>query len=358
MKPQLTHREKKVLWATIEHYIQTAEPVGSKALVDGYDFDISPATIRNVMNMLDRSGLLFQPHTSSGRVPSDSGYRVYVDKLIDPASELSYSTDCFLASKSDRLGKSSLDGVMRDVAQILATLSGCIAVITAPNMQTMRIRHLQLVIVDEHKIMAIAVSDTYHTASVTMDLPIDSFSETKTEILEGELNILNNFLNEHLRDKNWSELNSAINWADLDLQFQQYAVLLEQSLQQLMKLCDRTALGQMFISGLTELLRQPEFSNLRQVQNIVQLLEADRASLMALIIDQPTPSANSVSIRIGSEISIKPIQNCTFISSTYLCDDKPVGTVGVLGPTRLGYTRAIASVQAAAIHLTDAICKW
>jgi heat-inducible transcriptional repressor len=94
------------------------------------------------------------------------------------------------------------------------------------------------------------------------------------------------------------------------------------------------------------------------VQNIVQLLEADRASLMALIVDQPTPSANSVSIRIGSEISIEPIQNCTFISSTYLCDDKPVGTVGVLGPTRLGYTRAIASVQAAALHLTDAISKW
>ena len=354
MKQHLTDREQKVLWATIEQYILTAEPVGSKALVSGYDFDISPATIRNVMNMLDRSGLLFQPHTSSGRVPSDSGYRVYVDELIDPASELTYSKHQFLASKSDRLGKSSLDGVMRDVAQILATLSGCIAVITAPNMQTMRIRHLQLVMVDDCKVMAIAVSDTYHTASVTMDLP----SETKPEILEGELNILNNFLNEHLRDKNWSELNSALQWDDLDRQFQQYAVLLQQSLQQLMRLCDRTALGQMFISGLTELLRQPEFSNLRQVQNIVQLLEADRASLMALIIDQPTPSANSVSIRIGSEISIEPIQNCTFISSTYLCDDKPVGTVGVLGPTRLGYTRAIASVQAAALHLTDAISKW
>lgn len=354
MNPQLTDREQKVLWATIDHYIHTAEPVGSKALVAEYDFDISPATIRNVMNMLDRSGLLFQPHTSAGRIPSDSGYRVYVDELIDPASELTYSTNQFMASKGDRFGKSSLDGILRDVAQILATLSGCIAVITAPNMQTMRIRHLQLVMVADRKIMAIAVSDTYHTASVTMDLP----SETKPELLEGELNILNNFLNEHLRDKNWSELNSALHWDDLDRQFCQYAVLLQQSLQQLMRLCDRTALGQMFISGLTELLRQPEFSNLQQVQNIVQLLEADRASLMALIVDQPSHGANSVSIKIGSEISIEPIQNCTFISSTYLCDDKPVGTVGVLGPTRLGYTRAIASVQAAASHLSEAISKW
>ena len=353
MKSQLTQREQKVLWATINQYILTAEPVGSKALVSGYDFDISPATIRNVMNMLDRSGFLYQPHTSAGRVPSDSGYRIYVDELIDPASELSYSIDCFLASKSDRLGKSSLDGVLRDVAQVLATLSGCIAVITAPNLQTMRIRHLQLVIVDASKLMAIAVSDTYHTASVTIDLP----SETKPEVLESELSILNNFLNENLRDKNWSELGSVLEWGSLDRQFQQYAVLLQQSLSQLMKLCDRTALGQMFISGLTELLRQPEFSNLQQVQNIVQLLEADRESLMALIVGQPSPSANSVSIQIGSEIAIARIQNCTFISSIYLCDDKPVGTVGVLGPTRLGYTRAIASVQAAALHLTDVISK-
>ena len=353
MKSQLTQREQKVLWATINQYILTAEPVGSKALVSGYDFDISPATIRNVMNMLDRSGFLYQPHTSAGRVPSDSGYRIYVDELIDPASELSYSIDRFLASKSDRLGKSSLDGVLRDVAQVLATLSGCIAVITAPNLQTMRIRHLQLVIVDASKLMAIAVSDTYHTASVTIDLP----SETKPEALESELNILNNFLNENLRDKNWSELGSVLEWGSLDRQFQQYAVLLQQSLSQLMKLCDRTALGQMFISGLTELLRQPEFSNLQQVQNIVQLLEADRESLMALIVGQPSPSANSVSIQIGSEIAIARIQNCTFISSIYLCDDKPVGTVGVLGPTRLGYTRAIASVQAAALHLTDVISK-
>lgn len=354
MKTHLTHREQKVLWATIDHYIHTAEPVGSKALVSEYDFDISPATIRNVMNMLDRSGLLFQPHTSAGRVPSDSGYRVYVDELIDPASELTYSTHQFRASKKEHLGKSSLDGILRDVAQILATLSGCIAVITAPNMQSMRIRHLQLVKVDYRKIMAIAVSDTYHTASVTMDLP----SETKPEILESELNILNNFLNDHLRDKNWSELNNALKWDDLDHEFQQYAVLLQQSLQQLMRLCDRTALGQMFISGLTELLRQPEFSNLQQVQSIVNLLEADRASLMALIVEQSHPNSNSVSIQIGSEISIEPIQNCAFISSNYLCDNKPVGTVGVLGPTRLGYTRAIASVQAAASHLSDAISKW
>lgn len=351
MKPQLTHREQKVLWATIDHYIQTAEPVGSKVLVSEYDFGISPATIRQVLHTLDRSGLLYQPHTSAGRVPSDSGYRVYVDELIDPASEAHRYAHCFLLG--DRLNPSNLDRIFRDVAQLLATLSGCIAVITAPNMQMMRIKHLQLVMLDCQTIMAIAVSDTYYTASLSIDLP----HEIKPEILEGELNILNNFLNTHLRDRNWTALGSPLQWDDLDRQFQQYALLLQKSLNQLMGLCDRTALGQMFISGLTELLRQPEFSNLQQVQNIVQLLEADRASLMSLIADQSHNPDHAVSISIGSEISIEPMQNCTFISSRYHCDRQPIGTVAVLGPTRLGYTKAIASVQAAATHLTEAMSK-
>jgi heat-inducible transcriptional repressor len=146
-----------------------------------------------------------------------------------------------------------------------------------------------------------------------------------------------------------------LQWDDLDRQFQQYALLLQKSLTQLMGLCDRTTFGQMFISGLTELLRQPEFSNLQQVQNIVQLLEADRASLMSLIADQAHSPDRAVSISIGSEISIEPMQNCTFISSRYRCDNEPIGTVAVLGPTRLGYTKAIASVQAAALHLTEAM---
>jgi heat-inducible transcriptional repressor len=354
MKSQLTHREQKVLWATIDHYIQTAEPVGSRALVSGYDFDISPATIRNVLNTLDRSGFLYQPHTSAGRIPSDSGYRVYVNELIDPSQELTYSTMQFMNSASDRLGKPSLDNIFLDVAQILATLSGCIAVITAPNMQAMRIKHLQLVMVDRSKIMAIAVSDTYHTASVTIDLP----KETNPELLEGELNILNNFLNAHLREQSWSALGNTLQWDDLDRQFQQYAKLLQKSLQQLMHLCDRTSLGQMFISGLTELLRQPEFSDLQKVQNIVQLLEADRASIMALISDQSQNDHNTVNISIGSEIAIEPMQNCAFISTAYMCDNKPIGTVAVLGPTRLGYAKAIASVQAAASHLTETMSRW
>ncbi len=353
MKSKLSHREQKVLWATINHYIATAEPVGSKVLVEEYNFDISAATIRNVMNMLDRSGLLYQPHTSAGRVPSDSGYRVYVDELIHPTLELTNSTTKLLSQKLDLSSNLSLEALLRSVTQVLAAFTGCIALITAPNLQPTRIRHIQLVRVETHKIMVVAVSDSYHTASVLMELP----PETEADVLELELQIINNFLNTHLRDRNLTDL-SNLNWDELDRDFKQYATLLEQSFQQLNRACNPPALGQIFISGLTELLRQPEFNQLSQVQAIVQLLEEDQALLFPLIFEVPdAQNPNRVKIRIGSELSLEPIQHCTLISSIYDCDDVPVGSVGLLGPTRLSYERAIASVQAVAAHLSETLSQ-
>jgi len=362
MKTNLSAREQKVLWATINHYIATAEPVGSKALAEEYKFDISAATIRSVMGVLDKSGLLYQPHTSAGRIPSNSGYRVYVDELINPAKELNYSSAQRLNQKlaDQKLVNQNLEALLRNVAQILATFSGCIALITAPNMQTTRIKHLQLVKVEPPTLMLLAVMDSYHTASVVIKLPNHS------ESIDAELEILNNFLNTHLRDRHLISNSgstsgdlTSLKWDELDQEFQHYAQLLRHSLQELHRLCNPPPLGQIFISGLTELLRQPEFTQLHQVQAIIQLLEEDQASLFPLIFE-PTDfqtHQNRVTVRIGTEIALEPIQRCALISSTYSCDQVTVGSVGVLGPTRIDYERAIASVQAIATHLSGTISQ-
>jgi heat-inducible transcriptional repressor len=350
MKTNLNAREQRVLWATINHYIATAEPVGSKVLAEEYKFDISAATIRSVMGVLDKSGLLYQPHTSAGRIPSDSGYRVYVDELINPVKELNYSSAQHLSQKLESLPNQNLEVLLRNVAQILATFSGCIALITAPNMQNARIKHLQLVKVESPTLMLIAVMDSYHTASVVMKLPSHSQS------IDTELEILNNFLNTHLRDRSFEDLTS-LKWDALDQDFRQYAQLLRHSLQELNRICNPPQIGQIFISGLTELLRQPEFTQLHQVQAIIQLLEEDQASLFPLIFEPSDSPQNRVTIRIGSEMSLEPIQRCALISSTYTCDQVTVGSVGVLGPTRIDYERAIASVQAIATHLSETISQ-
>ena len=355
MKPNLSKnlnsRQQKVLGATVDRYIATAEPVGSKILMEEYDFDISAATIRNIMSTLDRGGLLYQPHTSAGRIPSDSGYRVYVNELINPTLEFATSTTQFLTKKLELCKSQSLETLLQSIAQILAAFSGCIALISAPNLPTAKIRHIQLIRVDERKVMMVAVSDSYHTASVLTNIP----PEVETESLEAALVMLNNFLNAHLLDRRLSDLSVNLHWEDLDREFQKYAAFIEESLQQLDRACNPTALGQLFISGLTELLRQPEFTQLKQVQAIVQLLEEDQALLFPLMSSYPATTANGVTIKIGTEISLELIQHCTLISSTYSCDDLPVGSIGVLGPTRLAYERAIASVQTVASYLSEVV---
>jgi len=371
----LNPRQQEVLWATVNHYIATAEPVGSKVIAEGYKFNISPATVRNIMGVLEKSGLLYQPHTSAGRVPSDSGYRVYVDHLIDvdinpyqPHQSNQYLGHNLgqrkLEQKFEAIAHNthqSLESLLRSTAQVLATFSGCIALITVPNLQSARIRHLQLLMVDAETLMLIVVTDAYHTASVAVKLDMQTNSQLNSCTNSSELHILNNFLNAHLKDQQISNL-TKLHWQELDREFQHYAQVLTNSLQELAAICNPPQLGQIFMSGLTELLRQPEFTQLSQVQAIIQLLEVDQALLLPLFernsghsLNQNPLNQNSLTIKIGSEIALEPIQNCTLISSTYSYDDVPVGSVGVLGPTRLDYERAIASVQVIAHHLSETI---
>jgi len=357
----LNPRQKQVLWATVNHYIATAEPVGSRVIAEGYKFNISPATIRNIMGVLEKSGLLYQPHTSAGRVPSDSGYRVYVDHLIDldkdanSARNLGQTFSQKLELKFDAIAHQKLEHLLRSTAQILATFSGCIALITSPNLQTAKIRHVQLLKVDTQTLMLIVVTDAYHTTSVTVKLTAEMQANNPSDFLDSEIQILNNFLNAHLRNQLITDL-TKLRWQELDQEFQHFAQILTNSLQELSAICNPPQIDQIFISGLTELLRQPEFSQLKQVQAIIELLEVDQAALFPLIFGNTSQnSVNSLTIKIGNEISLEPIQNCTLISSTYSYDDVPVGSVGVLGPTRLDYERAIASVQIIANQLTEAI---
>ena len=222
MKIDLTVRQQQILKATVLSYIETAEPVGSKSLSQAYDLGLSTATIRNVMAVLDRTGLLYQPHTSAGRVPSDSGYRVYVDELIE---EPKFLQEQLLLALTEKLGEQlqeNLDRLLQQATQILATLSGCIALITAPPTDSTTIRHLQLVPVASDRVMAILVTDSYQTHSLLINLgkenpdlgtvgsdnvvasPVVEKSSSGTESaeeLERELQLLNNFLNLQLKGK-------------------------------------------------------------------------------------------------------------------------------------------------------------
>lgn len=371
----LSDRQQQILRATVRHYIATAEPVGSKALVEEYNLKVSSATIRNAMGDLEKAGFLYQPHTSAGRIPSDSGYRIYVDQLITPSEELATQVEQLL---TDQLNWQnwSFEAALHGAAQILATLSGYIAMITMPQTTIACLRHLQLVQVATAKIMLVVVTDAYETQSVLMDLPT-SFNDSESEIIDKELEILSNFLNSKLKGKSLPDL-VILDWSELDKDFQQYADFLRHLLTSLTKRTQAPTTTRILMSGLAEVLRLPEFCQSQQIPTLVQLLEEDQDLLWPLIfgvhessnlldssIVDPSYLAKDpnrkrgkrgeTKVRIGAENPLEPIRTCTLISAVYRRGKIPVGSVGVLGPTRMVYENAIAVVEAAADYLSDTL---
>lgn len=353
----LTNRQQHILWATIRHYIATAEPVGSKVLAQEYDMIFSPATIRACMGVLEKSGLLYQPHTSAGRVPSDSGYRIYVDQLMKPSPSMGRKIENLLTDglKSE---ESNLEVLLRDAAQILSTVSGYIALITMPQSRTMRLRHLQLVPIQPGKVMLIVVMDGYHTQSVLMELPQSKEAELDRTIVERELPILSNFLNSKLRGISVGEI-STLDWSELDREFVQYADFLKNLISELTRPMRTPVATPILIRGISEVLRQPEFSELQQVQMLLHLLEEEQDRLWPTIFES-TESPNSkhrAKVKIGTENTLEPMRTCTLVCATYNQDRIPVGSVGILGPTRMLYENAIALVEATADYLTGALSQ-
>ncbi len=365
---QLNARQQNILRATVRHYVSTAEPVGSKSLVSGYNLQVSSATIRSVMSALENSGLLYQPHTSAGRIPSDSGYRAYVNELMTPSEPLTRQMEHTISQRfSQRLDWNGqvMEALLQESAQVLASLSGYIALVTMPHRNEATIKHLQLVRVSDDQLLLVVI-DTCDNHSILM--PPSKLSGGATEgdrpmASDRELQILSNFLTEQLKGRSLRDVR--LDWSDLDQAFGRYAHDLEQAIVDLARRSRTNPATQILISGLAEVLDQPEFSQRSQIRSIVELLEDGRDQLWPLISAASTRSDDlpgedilgnrRLRIWIGAENPVEPMQSCAFVTTMYGNPPGPVGSLGVLGPTRMLYENAVASVEAAANYLTDAV---
>ena len=345
----LSARHQNILKAVIEHYIVTAEPVASKTLAQQYDFNVSSATIRNVMGRLEEAGLLYQPHVSAGRVPSDSGYRTYVDRLIVPNERIDKAIQKIVRQEL-QVAEANFTALLQRAARILSTLSGYIALITFPQNVNSTLRHLKLVRVATNQVMLIVVADSYQTQSILMESPLQE--EVDESTIDRELQLLSNFLDRELKGCSSAEI-ADLDWGQIDREFSRYADFLATLLDRL-KLSVRASNSKpMVIHGVAELLRQPEFSQLQQVQTLLSLLEEQEQLSPAIFALPKIEDLNRVTIKIGEENQLEPMQTCTLISANYYQDDLPVGSVGVLGPKRMLYENAIALVKNTADYLSN-----
>jgi heat-inducible transcriptional repressor len=352
---KLNSRQQHVLWATVRQYVATAEPVGSRKLAQEYNFRVSPATVRNAMGSLEKSGFLYQPHTSAGRIPSDSGYRLYVDHLMQPSMNLSEQVSALFTEELD-WQRWSLEALLKGATQILSTLSGYLALITVPQANVASIRHLQLVQLESNQILMVVLLESLGTQSLVIQLPGPSSQEE--EDIGRILEILSNFLTSHLRGQQLGDV-ANLDWSDLDDEFRCYTDGLQRAVLELACRLRAPTPTQLMISGLAEVLRQPEFSATHQIQSILQILEEEHSQLWPLFFESPTPGLGDQKVRIwiGSENPLIPMQACALVSSTYSKDSVPLGSVGILGPTRMMYENAVAVVEAAAQYLSSALTQ-
>lgn len=351
----LNERYKKILQATVKHYIATAEPVGSKTLIEEYNISVSSATVRNVMGKLEKAGFLYQPYTSAGRIPSDSGYRIYVDQLITNDYQSKFSLAQIFQQNLNFL-KGHSEFILQKITQILADLSGCIALITFPQMTNNILYHLQLLRIGENKIMLVMVIDNYQTESVILDqqdLWKNKHSDFE-EMLDQELQILSNFLNHKLKGKSLNEI-SDLDWSELDQEFKHYAEFISDLLTKIKSTYRLNSSTPIMIQGISKMVKQPEFSQIEQVQILLHLLEKEQEKLLPLVFNlrDYEDSLSKVKITIGSENPLESMQLCSLISANYYQGNSIAGSVGIIGPTRMPYEETIALVESTADYLSE-----
>lgn len=344
----LNSRQRQILWATIRRYVATAEPVGSKTLVEEYDFNVSSATVRNAMVSLERAGLLYQPHTSAGRIPSDSGYRLYVDHLMKP-EPMAAQQACHLLDQQWQQAVGNLEALLNRAVQVLSRLSGYMALVTVPQTLGGVIRHVQLVPVSSRQVMLILVTDNFQTQS----LLIEGIAEEE-EPFQDTLQWISNFINHQLQGRSPRSLNQ-LDWSEWDRQLRQWGERLRSALEsfQAQTLNAQTSI---LMQGISALLNQPEFSQLQQVQTLLHLLEVEQNQLLPLILEPTFPEEDRrATIRIGMENPLEPMRSCALISAQFFQEGIPVGSVGLLGPTRMFYENAIALVETTADYLSETL---
>ncbi|WP_223128000.1 heat-inducible transcriptional repressor HrcA [Pasteuria penetrans] len=323
----LADRQRRILWSVVDAYVASAEPVGSRVIAEHPDVGVSAATVRNEMADLETKGFLKQPHASAGRIPSQKGYRFYVDHL--PRSRCWTRRDICALREECFASSHPMETVFKHATSILSRLTQCVTVLLGPGYRESRLLHLQLIPLSEQGVLAILVTDRGHVyrqqvmVSEDVGLPM--------------LEKLVDFLNDRLRGVSLDSLcPTAVQ--RLGEEFTHKAAPMgpvAEWMEKILRLVDMDG-DHLYASGTTQVLMQPEFRDREQVRALLDLMEEDRrvAKLLA-------PPQQGVHVRIGYENEWEGVQNLSVITASYQVGGEPMGVIGVIGPMRMDYGRVI-----------------
>jgi len=335
----LTNRMKEVLKIVVEDYTLTAEPVSSMTISRKSGLHLSPATIRSIMSELVEMGLLLQPHTSAGRVPTERGYRFYVDYLLD-INELSSKEKKEIRSRYSVV-PSEVKDLFLETCRMLSTSSNCLGVVWAPRLSELVLQHIEFVKLRNNLTLAILVSTTGIVQNRIVEMDED-LSRSDLDHLSENLNrLLSGLTLRQVREKLFSQM-----------RMEKHAY--DRLFQQAIKLGGKTFSSfdetDVFIEGRTNILSEPEFGNISMMTNLFRAFE-EKAILVKLLDKCMAP--RGVQISIGSESQVQQMETCSLVTSTYGCEGRIWGALGVIGPRRMNYSRIIPLVDYSARLLSE-----
>ena len=326
---ELTPRERQVFLAIVHGFTKNAEPVGSRYISKNYDLNLSPATVRNVMTDLEEMGLIWQPHTSAGRLPTTQGYRIYVDNL-ESGEDLSNVEKEIITEKLE-LFTQDIDRIISQTARVLGDISNQLGIVLSPRFKRGVFHKIELVQISDQKVLAVFSIKSGLVKSVIIEIDNDFSSGFLHETAE--------LINERLNGLSIEQLSSSFSkrFSDIDPRSRGLIDKIKNHTDKVLQIDPE---NDFYFFGAKNVISNPEFGSPEQVGRILELL--DRKDVLVRVLSEHMSS--DVNIVIGEESAEELTKNCSIITTTYSIDGA-VGTLGVLGPTRMQYAKIISLVR-------------
>ena len=339
---ELDARKQKVLKAIIDDYIESAEPVGSRTLARKHDLGVSPATIRNEMADLEMLGYLEHLHTSSGRVPSSKGYRFYVNGLIPPKpvseEEKKLINDWY------RTRVRRIDEVFQETARIISKVTKNVSLVLAPQMTQARFRVLQFLPLDDRRVITVLMTDAGFVENKIVEMPAGATFEDFQRMAE--------VINKNLAGRSLAAISPEKLLPIRDEIGDEG--LYESALEVVNRALESGKQERLYLGGTTQMLTQPEFHDVEKVKHTLMMLEKEE--LIKDILH--AHMGDGLEVTIGQENEDSQMQDSSIITATYHLNGELLGTIAVLGPTRMEYAKAMSLLEYMNDNLTEVIRKY
>ena len=336
----LDERKLKILQAIITDYIATAEPVGSRTIAKKYDLGISSATIRNEMSDLEEMGFIIEPHASSGRVPSDMGYRLYVDRMLKQR-KLEEEDKKVVGSMINR-NISQIEYLMDETARLISKMTNYTTIFSEPVVKNTKINKVRLMSLNKSDLMIIVAAEGNMVRNKIVSVKYMPDDDRLYDVSRVITQCLHSQIMENIDPQAVNQLYVELNGFD---------EIVSQTMTFIEEIVESSSKGKLHFSGTNNMLAFPEFSDIEKAKSLFKTLEKSD-SLSNLLSDT---KGNEMQIYIGNETGIEEMKDCSIVTTTYEFGDNITGTIGILGPTRMDYSQVVSVLNSMIGNIEDVL---